>query len=191
MLSASLSPFAMRIAVSGTHGSGKTTLIEAFVARHPEYAYEPEPYTVLSEIHGEQFAAEPSVEDFERQLEFHVETLARYEENADVVFERAPVDFLAYMLAIADRDDAIETVREALTFLDVVVFLPLDARAPIDVGADEDLELRAAVDEGLRDILLDDAFGLFSEPRPVVIEARGSVQQRVAAIETAIARVFG
>ena len=33
----------MRIAVAGTHASGKSTLIADFLATHPEYAHEPEP----------------------------------------------------------------------------------------------------------------------------------------------------
>ena len=33
----------MRIVVSGSHCSGKSTLIEDFVAAHPEYVHEPEP----------------------------------------------------------------------------------------------------------------------------------------------------
>lgn len=158
----------MRIAVSGTHASGKTTLIEAFVAQHPEYAFEPEPYTVLTEVHGEQFAYPPTFDDFQRQLQFQIETLARYSERDHVIFERSPVDFLAYMIAIDDCDDALEDIRDALRHLDVIVFLPLDDRTPIDVAGDEDPELRIAVDEILRDILLDDSFGLFSGPRPLV-----------------------
>jgi hypothetical protein len=33
----------MRIAVAGTHASGKSTHIADFLATHPEYAHEPEP----------------------------------------------------------------------------------------------------------------------------------------------------
>jgi len=51
----------MRIAVSGTHGVGKSTLIGAFLRRHPEVVHEPEPYTVLVEDLGDEFSAEPSV----------------------------------------------------------------------------------------------------------------------------------
>lgn len=169
----------MRIAVSGTHASGKTTLIEAFVARHPEYAFEPEPYAVLTEIHGDQFAHPPTVDDFQRQLAFQIETLERFGPGDNVIFERAPADFLAYMIAIGECEDSADVVREAMAHFDLIVFLPLDARAPIDVGMDEDLELRDAVDDVLRDILLDDA-------GPLVIEARGSVKQRLVALESAL-----
>ncbi|MFC4138171.1 MULTISPECIES: hypothetical protein [unclassified Microbacterium] len=34
----------MRIVVSGTHASGKSTLIDAFAAEHPEYRVLPDPF---------------------------------------------------------------------------------------------------------------------------------------------------
>jgi hypothetical protein len=39
----------MRIAVAGTHASGKSTLIADFLATHPEYAHEAEPYEWLDD----------------------------------------------------------------------------------------------------------------------------------------------
>jgi predicted ATPase len=93
----------MRIAISGTHASGKSTLIEAFLATQPGYTFEPEPYTVLEELYGEVFARNPTVDDFERQLEYQMEVLARYSASDRVISERSPADFLAYMLALGDR----------------------------------------------------------------------------------------
>jgi len=37
----------MRIAVSGTHGTGKSTLIDEFLGAHPDFVHEPEPYAVM------------------------------------------------------------------------------------------------------------------------------------------------
>ena len=39
----------MRVAISGTHCCGKSTLIDEFLSAHPDFAHEPEPYTVLQE----------------------------------------------------------------------------------------------------------------------------------------------
>ena len=39
----------MRIAVSGSHSVGKSTLIAGFLSRHPEYAHEPEAFEVLAD----------------------------------------------------------------------------------------------------------------------------------------------
>jgi hypothetical protein len=68
----------MRVAISGTHGCGKSTLIDAFLLTHGEYVHEPEPYEALQEVYGEAFAAEPSAEDFYRQLEYLVGRLHEY-----------------------------------------------------------------------------------------------------------------
>ena len=39
----------MRIAVSGTHASGKSTLIADFAAAHPHYVTMPDPFELLDE----------------------------------------------------------------------------------------------------------------------------------------------
>ena len=54
----------MRIAVSGAHRTGKTTLIEELSRALPTYTVVDEPYHLLEE-EGYEFEALPSVEDFE------------------------------------------------------------------------------------------------------------------------------
>src|SRR6185369_9745107 len=90
----------MRIAVSGTHGVGKSTLIDEFLRVHPEFVHEPEPYTVMVEDFGEEFSAEPCVEDFVRQVEFNIARLHQHAAGENVIYERCPVDFLAYIQAL-------------------------------------------------------------------------------------------
>ncbi|HEV3486499.1 MAG TPA: hypothetical protein VG106_13905, partial [Vicinamibacterales bacterium] len=85
----------MRIAVSGTHCSGKTTLVEDFLAIHRDYAHEPEPYEWLTELHGEGTPDVPGVDDFYRQLEISVDRLGTHDRGAKVIAERSPIDFLA------------------------------------------------------------------------------------------------
>jgi hypothetical protein len=180
----------MRIAISGTHASGKSTLIEAFHSRHPDYISEPEPYAVLLEVYGEDFAESPTLDDFERQLRYQLEVLGRYSRDDNVIFERCPADFLAYMLALSgDRshlDRWIDAVGEALEQLDLIVFLPLDEGAPIDVAGDEDLVLRDDVDGLLRDIFLEGELDLLAGSAPAVVEARGSLSQRLAVLERSL-----
>src|SRR6478672_9426616 len=115
----------MRIAVSGTHGVGKSTLIDAFLRRHPEFAHEPEPYAVMVEDLGEEFSAEPCVEDFRRQLKFNIERLQNACES--VIFERCPIDFLAYIHSLEPQsaEALVESTTEAMRQLDLIVYLPL------------------------------------------------------------------
>src|SRR4030095_13845740 len=85
----------MRIAISGTHCCGKSTLMDAFLTTHSDFSHEPEAYAAL-EDRGETFAAEPSADDFVRQLEYCVDRLDQFAPNEDVIFERCPADYLAY-----------------------------------------------------------------------------------------------
>jgi hypothetical protein len=186
----------MRIAVSGTHCCGKTTLVDEFLLAHQEFAHEPEPYTVLQDDYGETFGAEPSADDFHRQLEFNVSRLRRYKPREPVIYERSPADFLAYLLALSDlgRDEdalriangSLGMVHEGLQLLDMIVFLPIDDGNNDIVPEGEDVELRKEVNKRLEDILIEDGFDFFASNRPVVVEAVGSTRQRMRTVEMAI-----
>src|ERR1044072_7729128 len=118
----------MRIAISGTHGVGKSTLIDECLRGHPEFTHEPEPCTVLVEDFGEEFAAEPQVEDFRRQLEFNIARVKQYKPGERVIYERCRADFLAYIDALEPQSaEALrDPVAKAMQSLDLIVFLPLD-----------------------------------------------------------------
>lgn len=182
----------MRVAVSGTHCSGKSTLIDAFLSVHAEYTYEPEPYEALNDLYGEDFGAEPSAEDFFRQLEYNIERLHRYRPGDRVVFERSPPDFVAYLLALDDlgRDTAgaaltkqsITAAGNAVALLDLIVYVPAtDVPAP----ESEDRQLRSAVDARLERMLLDDDLGLFTNG-PSILELAGTTAQRLRGLEAAL-----
>jgi hypothetical protein len=175
----------VRIAVSGTHCSGKSTLIEDFLAAHPDYVHEPEPYEWLDDA-----SEEPTAEDFLRQLELSVERLRHYERGARVIAERSPVDFLAYLLALEDlgrtaRDcellsSAGELAAAGIAHLDLLVVLPLDDE--IDVPESEDPALREAMNERLLDLITADPYSLFANGLPRVLEIQGSRAERLRAL---------
>ena len=172
----------MRIAISGTHGAGKSTLIDEFLRAHPEFTHEPEPYVRLVEEFGEEFAAEPSVEDFQRQLDFNLQQLRQHRPGVKVIFERCPVDFLAYIHALDSNTAAslVDEVEATLNQLDLIVYLPLE-NEPLE---SEFPKLQQAVDRRLQSILIDDDLGIIDTR---VIEASGSTKQRLRIIETALA----
>ena len=169
----------MRIAVSGTHGVGKSTLIDEFLRTHQEFVHEPEPYAVLVEDFGEEFSDEPNVEDFLRQLEFNIERLRQHTPGEKVIYERCPVDFLAYIDALEPRsvEALLGPVSEALQSLDLIVYLPLEDGQTIEA---EYPKLQRAVDQRLSKMLLDDELGIISKP---VVEAKGSTAQRLRVVE--------
>jgi AAA domain len=181
----------MRIAISGTHCCGKSTLIEEFLLVHSDFTHEPEAYEAL-EDYGESFAADPSAEDFLRQLEYNMARLNQYQSGDRVIFERCPADYLAYLFALVDlgrdRDASgllpkvVERVQTSLSLLDVIVFLPA-----LDLADEmEDPKLRSAVNARLESILVDDELDVFASGHPVVIEAAGSTKQRLLKLEAAL-----
>lgn len=175
----------MRIAIAGTHRSGKTTLVEDLSAALPQHLVVEEPYYLLVE-EGHDFAEMPSVEDFELQLERSIDLVDDGEPN--VIFDRCPADFLGYLLTHTearafDFESWLPRVRAAMASLDLVVFLPVEERDRIALPASEDGELRAQVDEKLREILLENAFGFEVD----VLEATGTPRERVRQVTN----VFG
>jgi hypothetical protein len=167
----------MRIAVSGTHYSGKSTLVEELARRLPGYQAVEEPYHLLVE-EGHDFPELPSIEDFELQLKRSIENLE--EKEADVLFDRCPADLLAYLLTHEEADSFdlerwLPRVRAAVESLDLIVFLPVEDRDRIPLPASEDAGLRRRVDEALREILLENRFDWDVD----VLEVSGPLAERV------------
>jgi hypothetical protein len=172
----------MRIAVSGTHCVGKSTLIDEFLRVHPDFIHEPEPYTVMVEDLGEEFSAEPCVEDFQRQLQFAIDRLRQHPPGERVIYERCPLDFLAYIDALDPKsaEELLDPISDAMQHLDLIVYLPLDA-AWLDP---EYPKLQKAVDRRLGAIFSADQFGVLGSSRARIIEASGSTEQRLRIVES-------
>lgn len=167
----------MRVAVSGAHRSGKSTLVEELSHALPEYSTVEEPYHLLAE-EGYEFSEMPSIEDFELQLERSIECLGEGEPN--VLFDRCPVDLLGYLLThpeaeAFDPEKWLPRVHAAMATLDLVVFLPVEERDRITLSSSEDAELRMQVDEKLQEILLENPFGFDVE----VLEVTGALHARI------------
>ncbi|WP_343303344.1 AAA family ATPase [Chitinophaga niabensis] len=168
----------MRIAVSGTHYTGKTTLIEDLIRELPNYEIIEEPYYQLEE-RGYQFAYPPSLEDFERQFLFSLQSIKGSGEN--VFLDRSPLDFIAYALSIEkafsfDLNSWLNQAMNALAKLELILFVPIDNS--ISVPKSENNQLRFDVDERLREMLIDDCFSLDLN----VMEVTGTRQERVKTV---------
>lgn len=181
----------MRIAVSGTHCSGKTTLVEDFLQVHPDYTHEPEPYEWLAEARGEAFAAELNAADVWRQLEVSVERLSAHGPGSNVIAERSPIDFLAYLEALRtlgreDTSKMLDAARELVTrgmdHVDLLVILPLSD--DIEPPEDEDPKLLAAMNRSLLEIVVDGLEEL--APGQRCLEVAGTPRQRLAALEARV-----
>jgi AAA domain len=171
----------MRVAVSGSHRTGKSTLIAAFVDRRPEYAYEPEAYEALADDIALTDSEGPTPEGLQSLLEYTVAAVASRGPGTCVVFERSPVDYLAYAAAIRGRWSSasatsfvrvhVPAVRASLRHLDVIALLPIPQLGPLASRAGEGERFRRRVDEKLRRALIDDDYDLFgANGSPRVVE---------------------
>lgn len=167
----------MRIAITGSHRVGKSTLLERLSETLTDHETVDEPYYLLEED-GYEVAESPSLEDFQAQLERSLEALE--EGDADVLFDRSPADVLAYLLTHEDADtfdidEWRDRVCEAMSTLDLVVFVPIEEPDRIPVPGHEDRKLRAAVHDKLHELLVDGGLGLDED----VLVVRGDIDTRV------------
>lgn len=180
----------MRIAISGTHCMGKTTFIKDFLNMYPEYVYEEEPYYQIQEKHGIGFSEDPSLEDFIEQLEYSLKRLDFHATEANVIFERCPLDFVAYGMYLAHQEgvsfedtrisEMLPEVKEALENLDLIIFLPMAKEHPIICPESEDESHRRTVDKILKKIYRDDLFDFFpTHDHPQPIEIWGAPEERM------------
>nr|WP_295890543.1 AAA family ATPase [uncultured Devosia sp.] len=174
----------MRLAVTGTHGTGKTTLVDDFVAAGPRYEAVAEPYWLLAQ-QGVPFADGPTSADLEEQLKQSCALILATSGQADVIFDRCPLDFIAYLDVISPREGfewvpsgrLLGQIEAALATLDLLVFLPLSRPDEITVAI-EFPKLRAQTDTRLKAILRDDDLGLLGSG-PRVLELSGPPETRL------------
>jgi hypothetical protein len=163
----------VRIAFSGAHRVGKTTLIERVA--------EALPVMRLCRSRTAYSRRTATTSPTPRQRRTSRRNLGRsiveLEEAGECVpFDRCPADLLAYLL-VGDHDinPQLERCREAIGLLDLVVLVPIEEPDRILVPSHEDLEQRRAVDEELFELLLD--AGLAEEVLPVHGDVTTSVAQ--------------
>lgn len=162
----------MKIAVSGAHRVGKTTLIEKLEKSLPGYDFKAEAYYELEET-GFIFSEIPVIEDYLMLLEHSIEQITT--SGNDVIFDRCPIDIMAYIQAInenniIDFQSIYHKVQNAMMEIDLLVFVPIEE--PDLIGCHEsDLPvLRKKVNEILSDLVWD--FNLNT------IEVTGSPSER-------------
>ena len=184
----------MRIAISGTHFIGKSTLINDFLKAHPDYQHELEPYHKLHAEHAMELSLEPSFESIIEQLDCSMQQLNHSANEKNIIFDRCPIDFVAYAMCLADQDSfdledsevgkRFSDIKAALHHLDLIVFLPISKENSI-LYTDENPAYRKLADKCFKKIFRDDACDIFpGYHQPRIIEITGERLARVKVLES-------
>jgi hypothetical protein len=176
----------MRVGISGTHGTGKTTLAGALCARLPGHVVADEPYYLLEE-QGYEFTFPPSPGDYRALLACSLYCLTASPPLPGAVFDRTPLDYLAYLAAtgadpVAEADPA--TLRPAFARLDLLVITPITAETERVLPAAELPGLRSQMNDALLELVYDDPLNAW-EHIPV-LELTGPLGRRVDAVLAAL-----
>ena len=175
----------MRIAISGSHGTGKSTLVAAFLERRPGYVHEPEAFETLADdvdLAGDG----PTPEALEHLIRWTIAAVSEHGPAADVIHERTAADYLAYAAASrrswgsGEASDFVRRfsplVADSLAHLDLIAVVPVCAE--IAARPDEDARFRRRVDRALRGILLDDELDILGDRHAAVIELPSAPERR-------------
>lgn len=194
----------MRIAVSGSHSLGKSTVVNDWVTRHPQFIREEEPYRALGLFGPYEILFREASTKLHNgiQMYYNISRLYRYCEcTDDVIFDRAPVDYIAYSQytanqGVTDINDAfvesmIPTVRESLSRLDILAFVPKSDSWPVEMEVDGirpvDHAYRDQVDAIFKQIYREGRFQVLPEKGgPLLIELWGSREERLQQLQEAI-----
>jgi|SRR6516225_3153737 len=178
----------MRVGISGAHGTGKTTLAEALCAHLPGHVTADEPYYLLEE-EGYEFGFPPSLEDYRAMLARSVHILTSTL-LPGVIFDRTPLDYLAYMTATgADSSAEASTaaLQPAFGSLDLLVITPITAETEQVLPAAEMSGLRSQMNEALLELAYDDPLNAWGDIP--VLELSGPLDRRLDAVLAALDQV--
>jgi hypothetical protein len=184
----------MRIAVSGTHFMGKSTLTEDFIKQHPHYKLEIEPYYKLQDEKAMELALEPSLDSLLEELDYSIHQLHDSMNEKNIIFDRCPVDFLAYACCALAKDDLeihdseaaerFPDIKEALNTLDLIVFVPITKENKIEY-LEENPAYRKLADSFFKKLYRDELCDIFpSYKHPKIIEITGDRKTRLSILES-------
>jgi AAA domain len=176
----------MRIGISGTHGTGKTTLADTLCARLPGHVAADEPYYLLAE-EGYQFGFPPSLEDYRALLACSVRSLTSAPLLPAAIFDRTPLDYLAY-LAVTGADVSGEAtaavLQPAFGSLDLLVITPITAETEQVLPAAEMPGLRSQMNDALLELVYDDPLNAWGHLP--VLELSGPLDSRLDVVFAAL-----
>jgi len=132
----------MRIAISGTSNTGKSTLVKNFLAVWLKYTTPEKTYRDVLTEKNLQHSSKTSTETQWEVLNFMVDQLQKTSKKDNIIFDRCPLDNLAYTLWAHSKsiegfdkefvDKCIKIVKESLRHIDIIFLLNYDKSITIE-----------------------------------------------------------
>jgi len=183
----------MRIAVTGTACTGKSTFIQDFLNNWDNYTTPDESYRKI--LNKRTPHSNKTTKNTQQKiLDYMTEQHMKFTKGDSVIFDRCPIDNIVYSLYAYDKkltnidEDFIEKcipiVRESMKFLDIIFYTPYTGTQPL-----EDKEYRYTDETYIKEI--DNLFSQIeqqsfdtspffpAEDRPVMIRLTGSPRERI------------
>lgn len=197
----------MRIAISGSHSLGKSTVVNQWVTKNPQFQREEEPYRALGLYGPYEILFRDASTRLQNgiQMYYNISRIYRYSKiTDDVIFDRAPIDYIAYSQYTADQgktdiDEAfvesmLPAVRESLDHLDILAFVPKSDAWPVEIEADGirpvDHAYRDEVDRIFKQIYREGRFQVLPEKNgPLLVELWGPQEQRLEHLQASIENI--
>ena len=140
----------MRIAISGTQNSGKSTLVRAFLQKWPMFGTPVKTYRDVLEENKLEHSSNTNEETQLLILDWMLKTQESIPKDTNIIYDRCPWDNLTYTLVANSYDQisdevtaaSISLVRESMKHLDIIFWLPYDNEIKV-------------VDDGIRDVNLE------------------------------------
>lgn len=192
----------MRLAISGTAGQGKTTLLSEFLNNWDMYQT-PE-LTYRSVLKGDKRYKHSKQTNKDTQwdiLNYMIDEMEKYSGDDFVIFDRCPLDNLIYTMwahhkGVGDIDElfvekCIPIVRESMKLLDIIFFIPITNVAQSDIEDDgtreTDIEYIKEIDNFFKAFhnnwMTGDTRFFPKEDRSALIEVFGTTEERIKMIE--------
>ncbi|MEI6271477.1 MAG: ATP-binding protein [Chloroflexota bacterium] len=189
----------MKIALTGTTSIGKSTLINDFIKNWRNYGTPQETYRDILKQKNLKHSSQSSEETQQIVLEFLLKQLETYSKEPNVIFDRCPLDNLAYTSWLnlkgkaSDKflDETRIAVRESMRKLDIIFYLPITTAGLVPIVNDgfRDIDpiMREEVDNIFKAMQISwhsgDGRIAPENDSPALIEIYGNPQQRIEMIK--------
>lgn len=141
----------MRISISGTANTGKTTLIKNFLAVWPQYSTPEKSYRDIIKEDQLSHSSNTTVDTQWKILNHMIDQMQTYDKKSKVVYDRCPLDNLAYTLWAFEKgiegfdkkyvDKCIALTKESMRHLDVIFLLRYDSAIKIEQDGLRDIDV--------------------------------------------------